>query len=411
MATLARIQNIPAYVTELRSRMGLYLGWVPNEFADQVSADNAYDILKGDLAVNHALHLHACMSSGEKFRIECENEKIQNILTKCLNRIQDFTHARKSLIENGILFGLGIQRKYYSTIRIKEYPGMDWIAIQEIKEVDTRRVRLERDVNDKSKVYWTIWCPIIDQYIIIEDRSENFLAPPGAGIQDYVWYMHEAEELNPYFRGLGSVIYQIAYIKSKIIQYWADLCETWSKPWVIMAIDKAKASIDASLGPSIQTTSQRITSLLETLEGMRARHALIIDREDRLQPMEMGNIGSNILREFMEYADSKIQLLLLGAELTTGTGSGVGSYALGNVHRQQTETLIMYSRTRLQEVLIRDIIFDLLYRNRMNLYELGLPALEPGDVKLELYVEAEQEKKRAIEKQIAHYKGDAEKIL
>lgn len=407
----ARIQIIPPYVGELRSKTGYYLGWIPNEYADQVSADNAYDLLKNDLAIAHALHLHACMAAGERWRFHAEDKRIVTILEKCIDRISDFMHARKSLIEGGMLFGLGIQRKYYETFEIREIPNLKWIGISRIEEVDRRRLRLERGEYDNTSLEWTIWDPRYDQYIKIQDRADNPLAPAGSGIQDYIWYFHEKEELNPYYRGLGQILYIIVFIKSKVLQYWADNCESWSKPWLVMAIDIAKGAINAAIGGDIKTASARVQEMLEVFEKARARHAIVVDKEDKIDFFEHGSTGTNILREFMNYADEKIQLLLLGAELTTGTGSGVGSYALGNVHRQQTETLILYSRNRLQEVLERDLIYDLLYRNRLNFYRLGMMSPEPGDVKLELYVKMEEKKEEALEKQLKGYRGDMEKII
>jgi len=55
---------------------------------------------------------------------------------------------------------------------------------------------------------------------------------------------------------------------------------------------------------------------------------------DKLEVHEAGSIGNNILQQLLEYVDSKIQLLILGAELTTIAPS-VGSYALGQIHRGQ----------------------------------------------------------------------------
>lgn len=407
----AKYQIIPSYIGELRSKIGYYIGWVPNEYADQAAADNAYDLLKNDSAIAHALHLHSCMAGGEKWRIKCEDEQLQFIIQKLLRRITDFTHARKSLVENGILLGLGMQRKYYETFEMKEYPGIQWTGISEIKEVDRRRVRLEREDDSRTDLYWTIWCPKADQYIIIEDRHDNPAIAEGAALQDYIWYFHEREELNPYFRGMGQVLYPLAYIKRLALQYWGDLCESWSKPWLIMLVDIAKGAISAALGGDIKTADERVRLLLETVEKARARHAMVIDKSDQLDIQEHGSTGDNIIRDLMQYCDERIQLMLLGAELTTGTGSGVGSFALGNVHRQQTETLIMYSRSRLQEVLLRDVVNDLLYRNRMNLYRLGLDAPEPGDVELELYIEMEEQKKQALTQSLTGYRGNMEKII
>lgn len=411
----ARYQIIPQYVSELRSKIGYYMGWIPNEFADQVTADNAYDLLKNDISIGHALHLHACMAGGEKFTITAD-DPYKFILGKMLKRIPDLMHARKSLIENGMLFGLGIQRKNYEKFKMREYPGITWIGISSIEEVDRRRLRLERPENvngiqDKTQLYWTIWNPKIDKYIILEDRSDNPNAPDGGGIQDYIWYFHEREEMSPYFRGLGQVLYVMAHVRRFCLQYWGDLCESWSKPFLTMFTSVTKGTLNALLGGDIKTATEKATILLDMMEGIRSRHCAVLDEGDKFEIKEHGTTGNNIIQDLLKYCDEKIQLFLLGAELTTGTGNGVGSYALGNVHRQQTETLIMYSRSRLQEILIRDVIFDLLYRNRMNLYRLGLYAPELGDVEFELYIEMEKQKQAALKKGLTGYKGNMEKVI
>lgn len=272
-------------------------------------------------------------------------------------------------------------------------------------------MRLERKGDQREELYWTIWNPVVDQYIRLFDRSENPDAPDGDGLQDYIWYFHEREELNPYFRGIGAILYPLVYIKSKLVQYWADLSESWSKPFIIAAMDLARGSISAALGGDIKTASERITQWLDVLQNARSRHAIVADKNDEITFFEHGSTGNNILQQFIDYIDNKITLLLLGAELTTGTGEGTGSYALGNVHRQQTETLIMYSRNRIQETLEHELLRDLIFRNRMNFYRLGFDVPESGDLKLELVVDAEEQKKAAMQQNISQYRGDSEKII
>lgn len=126
---LARIQSVSSYVGELRGKIGLYFGWIPNDFADSAAQDNAYTLLKNDPEVARCIHLHSCMAAGEKWRIKCEDERLKFVLEKLLLNIRDFLHARKSLIENGMLFGLGIQKKGYGKFKIAEYPGISWIGI------------------------------------------------------------------------------------------------------------------------------------------------------------------------------------------------------------------------------------------------------------------------------------------
>ena len=308
MATLAKIQLIPNYVGELRTQIGYYLQWIPNEYADQVSADNFYEVLRKDVEIARCLHLLSLMTAGETATIECDDERLAEVSAFVLRQIKDFIHARKSLVEKAVLFGCGIQRKYYHRVFYQE---RYWQMPYRLAEVDRRRLRIERDEDDKTLVYWTIWCPEIDQYIMLEDRSQNQNAPDGCGVQDYVWYMHMAEELSPYFEGFGEVLYTLAYIKSKVVQYWADLCESWSKPFLVAQVDLTKATIDATLGSGFPSSESRVNALIDTFEKCRGRHVAVVDVGDKLQWFEHGSTGANIIRELLEYCDKKIQLLIL----------------------------------------------------------------------------------------------------
>jgi len=257
---LANIQNIPAYVGELRARTGYYLGWIPNEYADQATADAYYDIIRQDTEIWRCLNLLSLMSAGEYIFIETKDKKLKAVCKFFMKNIRKFLHARKSMVEKALLFGLGIQRKYYKK---EEFGGMEWTIVSSLKEVDRRRLRIERDNQDKNKLYWTIWCPRIDQYIKLGERKDFPLAPEGTCFDDYVWNYYENEELFPYFQGLGDILYTLAYIKSKVIPYWADLAESWSKPLLIWSIDSAVASFTANIGTSATGSAQRVKELLE----------------------------------------------------------------------------------------------------------------------------------------------------
>lgn len=386
MSSIARIQHIPAYVGELRSKTGYYIGYIPNEYADRVDKDNFYEVVRKDGEIARCIHLLSLMSAGEMIVIESRDDGLKEIVSFAMNQISDFMHARKSLVEKAVLFGLGIQRKYYKKI---EKWGMVWDVVERLQEVDRRRLRLERDEEDKNHLYWTMWCPKIDQYIILEDLAQNPLAASGTAVQDYLWFMHMQEELSPYFEGFGDVLYHLVFIKSKVIQYWADLCESWAKPFMTIMIDLAKNMIDANLGPGFVSNAQRIADLLSTFEKTRSKHIAVLDSSDKIDFHEHGSTGQNILRELLDYCDQKISLLLLGAELTTTT-PGAGSYKLGVVHKEATDTIILYNRKRLEEVLNKDLLFDFLIRNRMNLAAMGLKIPEVGEIKIKIKMDMEE---------------------
>jgi len=387
MVVKARIQYMPQYVTELRQVTGMYIGYIPNEYADSPSSDSYYEVLKNDPAIAHSLHLLSIMACGEYYEIECQDKLLKKLIMRALSGIEDFTHARKSLIYGGVLFGLGIQKKYWEKERWKEYQTLVWDVPKQIKEVDRRRLRIERDPKDRNKMYWTIYCPLVDSFVVLEDKAIEPYAE--LSVQDFIWYIHEWEELNPYHRGLGDILYHLAYIKSKVIQYWADLCESWSKPFMTVFIDAAKAAINAALGTGFPSAEARVNKIISDFESARSRHMVVMDKSDKIEFNEAGSTGNNILSDLMNYADTKIQLAILGAELTTGAPS-VGSYALGQIHRGATQSIIQYNRLRLEEVLARDLVYDFILRNRKNFVAMGMDIPTPGEIKFKIRVQTEE---------------------
>jgi len=384
MATIAREakqQFISSYVSNLRSKIGYYLPYIPNEYADQVEADNFYEVLRKDSEVFRTTHYLAIAASGEKITIECDDKMMEAVAKHSVSHIKDFLHSRKSLIEKSVVFGLGLQRKYYKQIKTKS--GLRLKVIDRLQEVDKRRMRFERDIEKNGKLTATLWHPTYDKYIVLEDRAENPNAPDGCAFQDYVWYRQMYEEMSPYFQGFGEVLYDICYIKNKVRQYWADLAESWAKPFFVATVDLAKAAVTAPLGDGYTSSKSRVDNILATLEKSRARHCLVTDTGDKIDVIEHGSTGSNILRELLEYLDRTIDLLILGAELSTTT-PGNGSYALGSIHKAATDSFILYNRYRLGEVLDEEIIQDFFIQNAYELAKAGIGMPEDGEIRIKM---------------------------
>ena len=376
----ANIQYIPAYVSELRQRTGYYLSYIPNEYADQPTKDNYYEVIRKDPEIKRCSNLFAVKVAGERLHIQSKTDKrLELIVAAIFDNIKNFQHVKKSLIEKGMVFGLAIQKKSYKRISLRNFPGLVWEMIDEVREVDRRRLRIERLKEDKNQTYWTIWNPQYDSYVKIMDRKTDPQAP--IAMQDFVWFFDEHEELFPYFEGLGECLYLLAYIKTRVLQYWTDLCESWAKPFLVVATDLMKGVFNANLGQGFVSKTKRVSDLLDTFEKTRSRHIAVIDKSDELQYHERGSVGANMLKELIGYCDAKIQLLFFGTELATEAGN-YGSYKLGAIHHEETNKLAIYQRSRLEDVLLRDIVFDTLYRNRFNLSLLGIPFPEKQDLVL-----------------------------
>jgi len=383
---LARTQLTSNYVATLRGIIGYFIGYVNNITADQ--AENVYEMLKNDAQVAHGIHFLSLQIAGETFTIDTPNEELSKIIMFGLKQIRDFTHARKSLAASAVLFGLGIQKKEYTT---KKYNGFSWKVPTALREIDRRRLRIEYSTENKNEQYWTVWSPKYDAYVVLEDR--NKIPDAEYSLQDYVWFMHDFEETSPYFRGFGEVLYPLIYTKQKLLQYWGDLSESWAKPFLIALIDPNQGTINSIHGNSVQ---ERVDSIFDSFTAARARHMVVGDKRDKFEYHEMGNVGNNLIKEYIEYIDTKIELLLIGSKLTTGTGES-GSYALGHIHRGSTQSIITYNRVRLEEVLVQDLIMDFLWQNRINLNILNIEMPDVSDVAIKIRVESEELQKKALQ--------------
>ena len=168
---------------------------------------------------------------------------------------------------------------------------------------------------------------------------------------------------------------------------------------MIATFEAARAAVNAatSSGVSSQDADTVINNWLDLLDKMRARHVAVIPDHDRLDVHEHGGQPNNLLSEFIQYIDNRYQLLLLGAELTTGSGSGAGAYALGAVHKSATNSMVSYHRGGIDEEITRDLIRDVYLRNIGNFRKLGIDWPGAGGVKFSSVVESEEKKEELMD--------------
>lgn len=391
---LGKAQHVSNYVGELRGITGYYMTWIPESFHD---VENFYKYLKNDAAVKHALNLLALLTAGEYWQITSKNQLFNAIATEAFTEIERFTHTRKSMVEKSVLFGLSVQKKYWKKITIPELTGdMVWEVPERFREIDRQRMRIERSQEDRNKLYWTMWHPYFDQYVVLEDR--HYMPDAAMALQDYLWYWYEFEETSAgYFSGFGEVLYGLVYIKQKLIQYWADLSEKWGEPFVHATIQALNTVFDSadSAGSGTRNVETVTNAYVEAIESMRGRHCMVTPDGDNISIHEHGSTGNNIIEGLISYIDHKIQLLILGAELTTSAPS-VGSYALGKVHEGVTNSTISYNRDGIDETFTRDQLKDFYLRNKWNFYRLGIRW--PRSARFNTLVRREQIKEELVKK-------------
>jgi hypothetical protein len=382
---IAKMQIIPTYISDLKSITGYHAGWVENRAANAAICDG-YEMLKNDAEVAHGMHYMSLQACGEKVIIETKNEPLKKVVNWMLSKIHNFVHVRKSIAYSSLLFGLGIMKKTYTPVS----KGLIWEVSRCIQEIDVRRFRIEYNMDNKTEQYWTYWHPKYDAYVVLEDRQ---VCPDAEiAVQDFVWSWHEFEETSPYFRGFGEVLYPLVAIKQKLLANWTDLCEAWARPFLVGLMDIQAGTINSSAG---HTLNEKVTNVLDAFEQARKRRAIVIDSRDKLEYKEMGNVGNNILQEFLKYIDSKISMLIIGSELATSMPKASGSYALGKIHESVTSAIIGYNRQRLAEALKRDVIDDFVIRNKENFFVLGIDT-DTTDMRVIITTFEEQLKEQMI---------------
>ncbi len=390
LAEPSRLQHVSAYVSDLRSLIGYYTTWQDDDMLARFGQDevSVFNTLKNDDSVIHGMNMLALSVAGEQYEVKSTWDEVSQVLTNCLSYIDDFTHARYSIAFNAILFGLGVQHKYWEQVEFRDYPGMVWTVPTKIREIDRRRIRLERDPQDRDRVWWSFWDSGRDQYMILKDRNEVPGYEPGFNLQDFIFYVGDYEEESPFGRGLGSVLLPLAYMRERSKQYWADLAESHSRPWLVMKVDTMKGAVNAALGDGVPTSKAKVQKLLNVMENTRGRHQVVLDKTDEIQALDIGSQALGIHKEFLSYLDSKILQVILGSELTTTTAGGSSSYALGQIHAGGTSSIINYHRERLEKVIERELIRDIVHRNWANFRRIGLDLgfreFEPRDISFSL---------------------------
>jgi len=393
---MAHIQHIPRYVQDLRQRTGLYRGYIlpPDRLYE------AYEAASQDYAVQHAMQYLSLLAAGGDWAIETEDKEFQPvaaIVEDALKQIRDFMHGRRSLAW-GALYGMMISRKTFKKklLRLGEVGyKLIWDVPISLREVDWRRLRLERNPanDDRMAWYWTIHSLEVDQYLIIGDRRKGTKAP---NYQDFLWYFSSHEEQQAgYGRGFGEVLYTILFIKANLLQYRASIAERFSEPWVIGKLSTLSGVLDSTdlgSGDAFQNVSTVLTEFLDVLEKMRSRHVIAVDKElHDIDIKEVSGSGDRTLGEFIAYLDKQITTLILGGTLATQQGDGVGSYAQAKQHASATDAVVIYHRSRLEEVFTRDLVGEFIERNKSTFMALDLPIPESGQLKFKIRDTREQQ--------------------
>ena len=150
-------------------------------------------------------------------------------------------------------------------------------------------------------------------------------APPVA-LEKGLLYTYSPQFGLPYGSGDGRACYKHYMILDNLLGFWATACERWGSPVLVMKYPAGNAA--------------GTQAAQEVADNIRQGAAAVLP--DNIE-YELVKTDASALQAFKTYSDFNVEQLslnILGATLTTGTGEGAGSYALGKVHQANTNSYV-----------------------------------------------------------------------
>ncbi len=132
-------------------------------------------------------------------------------------------------------------------------------------------------------------------------------------------------------RGLMEAVYPWWYYATKAMASWSNAGERFGEGFMIALIDDVRIG---SVGKDNATIQQ---AYLDKLDAMRARHRMVMSKNDSIQILEPGQ-GYKMLVEIVEFCYRNITRCILGAVLPTGGAGSEGSAPKGGSGTQAAST-------------------------------------------------------------------------
>lgn len=186
----------------------------------------------------------------------------------------------------------------------------------------------------------------------------------------YVKHIYNADEASlGYGQGLVDAMYFYWRAKEILLKSGLQGAERWALGFMVASVDNARS---ASSG---KTNQAIVNSFISELTKQRSQHFFVKDKLDELEVLPGPGQGWEIVKFMLEYCDSKLRQLCLGANLPTSATKG-GSYALGEIQQNTTDVLVKYDRRLLAETLTRDLVTFVWNVNRSVFINMGLGSAE-----------------------------------
>lgn len=287
---------------------------------------------------------------------------------KCDNLVEARFHLANAVVRGS---AWGFLKGRIENVQIEGVPDSAWWVVGHVQNVDRRRLHFRPQKGpdgtpERIRLVWWSW----------KRRRWELVDPSWFACNVY----DDTEANLGYGLGLRDALYFLMWFKEQLLADGLKAVKRWSRGIMTVGVDGLRASAGDN--------RKRVTDWEKATAESRERDALIYDKTDEFDIKFPSGEGARLVLEFVRYADEGIEELLVGSHLAT-SATGGGSYSLGKVHQQTTETLVSFDR-------------ELLDSGAMTRDFLG----EPEAVQLR---EPEAPRHRARERPVHHGRGGRER--
>ena len=365
------------YNQALSSAYNHFFRLIDPDYALQQDVDSWRKIWR-DPKIAQAMLQRTATAAGKDWSILPATEAVDElhslavrITTDALKKIRSFTESR-SLLMNSIFHATAYafpegSRQWMNLGGVEA----NWWVPRKLKHVDKKRFQivpthLSDEPGEPEIVSTRIEMWHISRLVYVPITQERF--------QRFTRMIYNDEEGRlGYGRGLMESIYFLWWVKQELIKEGLSGIEKWAR-----GIIGAKVDLQQQAGDSDTETSKIRNEFVDAIEKMQSRHVIVMDKQDELIISEGGGgKGSDMVMQFMKYADDCLMGVIMGSVLPFGgSGKDTGSLARARVEEDTSDILLVQDREKLGECLTDGVVDFFWKSNQPQLSALGLNANE-----------------------------------
>jgi hypothetical protein len=297
-----------------------------------------------------------------------EDKAAAELATYSFGKIGNFTMARRGLA-TGVFRGRAFRKLEGDRLLIAPVIGgrqldpMLWWCPMRLKDADPNRyayrpVRWIDPETNQERVR-----VIAQQWNVVSGRWEDW-----TDYEQYVKVVFSDEEARVgYGRSLVEAAYFYWWFKGIVLKEGVAAIQRWARGLLI-------ASVDASAPGGTDRTSEDVRDdMLTAIEDGRERHAIAIDKNDKIEQLMPSPEGWKMVMDGIRLANDAVTRLFSGSLRPTGGGTGAtGARAQAETESDTSESLRQFDREVIDEAITRDAL-GLFWRvNWPNLVKSGL---------------------------------------